>query len=554
LPPQFGGRDARPDREASAVRLIRFPTVAPSVVRLSRLACLALASPATARPQDPAHADSAIVRAIEIRRDPVFEAHEARFWGYRLANALHADTRAFVIRRELLFAAGEPYDTARVKESERNLRALGFFRAVEIDSVRTDSGLIVRVRTADAWTTSASVAVRTSGTQSSVDLALSEANFLGTGAVAALGYVNDPDRSSILLAVDAPRVIRHRIGVGASYLDRSDGRAASLSVRFPFVSLVSRAGASLSAQFFDGRVLRFAGGRQTAVDSLRRRFEIVRGEVAWASTASRRGYVRIGLAGQIRRDDFTPQAFPDPVPRTVTAASGPFVSVRRPRFIVVRNVNTVGRVEDVELGVQLRGSLLAAPRAWGYERDGVGASVGIVLGQRIPSGFAFLQAGANALRTGAGTDSATAHASTTVVLQRTDRHLFVGYASIGALKNPQPGAEFDLGLGYLLRAFPAHSFTGDRYYSLTGEYRWLIWPRLLGLVGVGVAAFADHAGAWFQGFPRRTGSEAGAGLRFASIREAGTVWRLDLSRRLAHDTNRAAWVVSLGRGFVFQTP
>ena len=38
---------------------------------------------------------------------------------------------------------GEPYDSAKVAESERNLRRLGVFRSVKIDSTSTDSGLVV---------------------------------------------------------------------------------------------------------------------------------------------------------------------------------------------------------------------------------------------------------------------------------------------------------------------------------------------------------------------------------------------------------------------------
>jgi hypothetical protein len=43
-----------------------------------------------------------------------------------------------------------------------------------------------------------------------------------------------------------------------------------------------------------------------------------------------------------------------------------------------------------------------------------------------------------------------------------------------------------------LRAFPQHAFTGDRYVILAGEYRYLVWPRMLGLAGVGVALFAGQ--------------------------------------------------------------
>lgn len=500
---------------------------------------------------DRAVGETSVIRAIDITRVAVFDSVEARFWGYRLMNALHAETRAYVVRRELLFRAGEPFDTARANETERNLRSLGLFRDVEIDTVRTDSGLVARVRTVDAWTTTVGFGLSTSGRQSVYSLSLNESNFLGSGTIAALSYVNDVDRSAILAGFDAPRLVAQRVGVGATYLDRSDGQAGSLSVRYPFVSLSSRQGASLSAQYSEGRVLRFVGGRARAADSLRRRFEIVRGEAARATMASPRGFVRVGVAGQLRREDYAPKSDTAPLARTVTAALGPLLSVRVPRFIQVRNVNTIGRVEDVDLGLQLRAGLLIAPSSWGYARDGIGTSLGVAVGQRIPGGYAQAQAGASALATVYGTDSASAHVSGTAYMQRGDRHLLVAHAVAAALKNPHPGGEFDLGLGDLLRAYPAHAFTGDRLYALSAEYRWIALPRFLGLVGVGAATFVDHAGAWFAGSPRRSGTEVGTGLRFASIREAAVVWRLDLSYRLANDVHTAGRVVSLGRGFVF---
>ncbi len=87
----------------------------------------------------PPHGDSMVVRAVELQRRDVFDPSETGFIP-RLANALHIQTRAVTVRRELLFRPGEPYDSASVAESERNLRSLGIFRRVTIDSVRTDSG------------------------------------------------------------------------------------------------------------------------------------------------------------------------------------------------------------------------------------------------------------------------------------------------------------------------------------------------------------------------------------------------------------------------------
>ncbi len=525
--------------------------------RISFVALLAWVVPALAGAQnvvgDTATHRAPVIRAVEIARQTVFDSLEAEFWLYHLVNSLHVRTRPYVIQRELLFVPGEPYDSARVNESERNLRALGIFQDVSIDTAMTDSGVVVRVRTIDAWTTTAGLGLSTSGSQYILDLSLQELNFLGTHTIAAIGYVNDPDRSSISVGVSTPRVINNRIGVGASYLDRSDGHAGALSLTYPFVSLSSRHGGSLRTTFVNGRVLRFFRGNPVPSQELRRLYSMVRGDAAVALMGSPRGYVRLGLAAQVRREDFGPDDGSIAIPRTITAAAGPTLGVRRPHYIRMHNYQTMGRVEDVDLGAWMQSEILAAPRAWGYDRDGVGAAVTAGIGHRIPSGFVQIVGGANALVTSQGTDSASAGASAVLVMQAGPRHLLVAHAGAGLLRNQFPGGEFDYGLGNALRAFPAHAFTGNREYQLHAEYRLIIWPRILGLVGVGVAAFVDHAGAWYDGQPSRTGTDLGVGLRLASLREPGSAWRFDLSRRPTTDVLRAAWVISVGRGFVFPT-
>src|SRR5688572_20494637 len=136
------------------------------------------------------------IRGIVINRGEVFDSSEARqFWGFGLVNALHAQTRPYVIRRELLFAVGEPFDTARVNESARNLRALSIFRDVQIDTLASDSGITVRVRTTDGWTTNLGFGIRTSGSQTVLSAFVQEINLLGTRTIATLGYETDPDRN-----------------------------------------------------------------------------------------------------------------------------------------------------------------------------------------------------------------------------------------------------------------------------------------------------------------------------------------------------------------------
>jgi hypothetical protein len=517
------------------------------------VAALVLLRPAPASGQA-ASPSAPIIRSIVIDRAEVFDSLEAkRFWAFGLVNALHARTRAYVVKRELLFSTGEPYDTARANESARNLRALGIFRDVFIDTVATDSGVTVRVRTTDGWTTNLGFGLRTSGNQHVINAFVQEVNLLGTRTIATLGYENDPDRTTVLAGFDTPRLIANRVGVGASYSRRTDGHAAGASVSYPFFSLSSGRGGSLSWGLFDGRVLHYEEGIPFPADSARRNFAILRGDAARALVASSHGFVRVGLTGQVVRDDFGPEGGTAELPRTITVAAGPYVALRRPRYIQVRNYEAMGRIEDVDLGPAIRADAAIAPALWGYERNGVGGRIGATAGLRVPAGFAQLAAWASGLRTSAGSDSSSMDASLLAVVQPNEVHLLVARVAAGKLENQPFGTEYDLGLGYAVRAFPSHAFTGDRYYLVNGEYRWLVLPRFLGLFGLGVAGFVDHGGAWFEGAERRTGTDAGFGFRIGSIRSAGSVvGRLDFAYRFANDREPEGWVVSLGRGFGWQ--
>ena len=514
-------------------------------------AALAVADGSVARAQG---APPPVIHAIVIDRSEVFDSSEVRqFWGFGLVNALHARTRLYVIRRELLFAPGEPFDTARTNESARNLRALAIFRDVWIDTVTTDSGVTVHVRTTDGWTTDLGFGLRTSGTQHVINAFVQETNLLGTRTIATLGYQNDPDRTTVAAGFDTPRLIANRVGVGASYSRLSDGHAAGATLNAPFVSLSSRQGGFLAWGLFDGRVLHYEAGNPFPKDSAHRQNAILRGDGAVALDASSRGYVRLGFTGQVLRDDFGVQGSTTPLPRTITVSMGPYVSVRRPRYIQAHNYEAMGRVEDVDLGPSVRADVLLAPSAWGYDRNGIGGRLTASAGTRVPAGFAQAGATLSGLRSSTGVDSSSVEASLLTVVQPNDSHLLVGRVAGGQLNNPPFGAEYDLGLGYAVRAFPAHAFTGDRYYLVNGEYRYLVLPRFLGLFGLGLAGFVDHGGAWFDGMERRSGTDAGFGVRIGSIRSAGSiVGRLDFAYRFASDVEQGGWVVSLGRGFAWQ--
>jgi hypothetical protein len=494
------------------------------------------------------------IRAIEIVRRDIFDPEEAKkSWIARIVNGLHVTTRPSVVRKELLFRAGELYDSARIAETERNLRSLGIFRRVLIDTVRTDSGLVARVNTKDGWSTRTDFRFRSSGDEIAFTIRVAERNLLGTASTAAFEFRDDPDRSTIALEFQRSRLIANAVGLGLLYEDRSDGTVFSAAIGRPFLSLASRLSYGVSGTVRDARVLRFRDGiRGTASETLRQRRTSARLAGAWALRSGDEGYLRIGGIGEVRREDFRDDSLTGAFPETVTGVIGPFFQWSRSRFLVTRGFLGFGREEDVNLSTTVQLSALVAPRAFGYERDGIGPGINVRSGTTFPLGFALIEAAANGLFTGAGLDSGAVILGGTAVLQPAQGHRAMFHVEAGWLENPTPGAEFDLGLDVGPRAFSSHAFTGDRMVFATAEYRYTVMPNLWGLAGFGVAAFVDHGGAWYDGFERRLGWDAGVGLRIGLSRATNpSPLRVDLARRFATDVESAGWVVVIAKGLAF---
>ena len=534
---------------------MRFRHLLPVAVLLCPLNLTAQTNVDSATSGDSALVDSALVihRVQLIRRD-IFDPNE-RSWVARMGNKLHFQTRAPVIRREVLLRPGQLYDSALVAESERNLRAMGIFRRVQIDSVRTDSGLVLRVLTKDGWSTQLDWRFRSTGGEVAFTLGMVETNLLGTASSAAIRYRNDPDRNSIALGFRRRRLFAGTVGLEFGYENRSDGRLGAVAIERPFFATTSPNGFRLSLEDDHTRVLRFFEGEDLARDTLSRRFSLARASYSWALRAATTGYLRLGVTGQIRRDDTLQFSSGEPFPKTVTGAVGSYVIWNRSRFLVTQGFAGFAREEDVDVGTTVRIGLQVAPGLFGYERDGLGPEVSARVGTRIPGGFGYLDGFADGLFTSAGLDSGTVQVGGTVVLQPAARHLAVFHLEGGWLEDPVPGEEFDLGLGSGPRAFGSHSFTGDRSFFTTAEYRYTMVDDLWGQAGIGLAGFVDYGGAWYSGSPRRTGWDAGVGLRLGASRSTDVpALRFDLAHRFANDVDPAGWVITIGKGFGFGAP
>jgi hypothetical protein len=503
--------------------------------------------------------DTLRIAAITLEARGAFDSTDTNVLT-RILSFFHVTTKAQFIRNEIPLRVGQPYDSARVAEAERNLRALGVFKSVRIDRVRTDSGMVLHVVTRDVITAQLQESFKNSGGSISWGLTLIESNLLGTLSSAEVGYRHDPDRNTVLGLLSRRRLIDNRIGGTLEFFDRSDGKLFFGQLAQPFFEASSR---SSSAVTFDDRVdriLQYRGGHtDTAYATLQNRYVLGRVDYARALRASSAGYLRVGVAAQVRRDDYLPDSlyqlagFPT---RSVTGAFGGYLELSRVNEPRVYAFQSLSYDEDVDLSTTVRLSLFAAPAVLGYHDGSAGIAPGIALhtGLTIPHGFAYFDGYASGLYTSHGLDSGEVNLAATGAFMPTRRHQLLVHVEANALRNPLPGTEFDLGLGAGPRAFLLHSFTGDREYFFTTEYRFTAIRDFLKLADLGLAAFFDVGGAWWSGDARRSGWDAGIGLRSAFGHGAGlAVNRIDLAWRGAQPGMPGRWVIAIGKGLLFST-
>ena len=501
-----------------------------------------------------ARRDSAtpLIQRVVIERYDVFDSTTNAWWA-RLANSIHVTTRSNVIARELLLAEGDPVDSTRMAESARTLRALRLFRHVTVDTATSDTGVALRVVTCDAWTTKFDAKLGITGSQTVFSVSASEANLLGTGAQVGVAFTHDPDRNTFRYQFAVPRLLRGRADLLLYHEELSDGRNSGTRIQAPFRTLETPDAASLAGRVFDGTVLRFTNGNPEPSEELRYLLAGGRVSLEHAFRADLARYARGGVSVQVRRDDFVDIATTTEIPRSVSVAATLHAEWSRAKFVVARFVRALGTQEDVDLSTVARIGASIAPRAWGYERDGVGPLFDARTGFQVAQHFLTLRATGTTLVTSSGLDSGTFTISAIGSVRPAERHTITLFG--GAIRDVRgaPDQDVDLGLSRGPRAFEAHAFTGDRGYFFMAEYRWTVIENVLGLASMAVSGFAERGGAWFSGDPRRSGSAAGIGLRFGgSLGSSPKASRVDLARRFATDVQPAGWVLVLGSGFPYE--
>lgn len=531
-------------------------------------------------------AQGAVIGEIRINNVNVFDLNDPddNKALFRLANRLHARTKAEVIRQQLLFKPGDPISARQIHESERLLRANNYLVDAQIRPVRYANGVVdIDVRTQDVWTLNPGINLGRSGGKNSYSFKLEDANLLGYGKDVQVNYESDVDRSSSLFLYSDPRFLGSWNQLLVSHAINSDGSRSEAAFTRPFYALDTRWAAGGGALHWDRIDSRYDLG--DIVDQYRHdEFDYV-GYFGLSSGLNAGKIQRWTFGVNYSRDQFKPDPlFTSPVvlPNSRTL-SYPFVGFEllEDRFVEARNEMQIGRTEDLYEGPYLQAVLGWASRAWGSNLNAVivGFSAGDTL--RSPDSNKRLALGVDGysrIENGGLANAslslnlesywrfsprqlsfASLFAVTTHNLDK-DRQLLLGGDNAGLSAstphNPTAGSGPLQYSEESLRGYPLRYQDGQSLALLTLEHRIYTDYYLFRLFRIGGAAFFDMGRTWGRG---TAGGESlgwlkdvGVGFRLGSTRSAfGNVIHVDvafpLDRSVAIDS--VQFVVKTKRSF-----
>ena len=549
------------------------PTRGPNVARILLLAGLlpaglpfaaAVRAQAPPRPQSSGTAAAAVIDTVIIsRQDIIHPDSAAGNLIYRIANGLHAVTQPWVIRRELLMGPGSAYDSLLAAESERNLRRLGLFRRVRVDTTRVDGKRALSVRTRDAWSLQPRFTARLAADGSVTGtFGITETNLAGTGNAMRAWYVRETDRDGMDMRFSSNRVGASPLAANGTWRNLSDRDVLAWRISSPFRSFSDRSGFDYEGRSFRGRIPQY---RREVPDRLettewRRRALIHRLSGMVAPVASAREFVRLGATIEVRNEEFLhlhdPRADVDSlwttVPDSLFGLVGVFAEYRRSRFERVQRFNGFAD-EDQDLSDRVFVSLKLAPEGLGYESTGVGARLLLSSGRRAGNTILKGLVDGSGLFNAAGLDSGYVYGSATAAIRATDRNTTFLQVTGGAQESPRPGSEHDLEA--LPRLWGPHAFVGTRTVQATLEHRSYLVDNFYNLFGLGVGAFVDYGGAWYPDQGTRVGGNIGISIFGGSpLSSFAQVTSLNIGYRFGGGiagSQKSRWGVIFGGGLRF---
>ena len=461
---------------------------------------------------------------------------------FRMANRLRFKTREEVIRRELLFASGDPYSQRLLEESERLLRSKGFLYEAEIEptSYRQENDerpgeVDIVVRTRDVWTLTGGASFSRSGGENATRFHVEDTNFLGTGRELGISRESDVDRSGFEFLFRDHNLFGSRAKLELSLQENSDGYRRLLKLRRPFYSLDTRRSQGIALLTEERIDPLFDRGQPIA--EFNHRIDQFTADWGFSRGLRESRARRWSFGFTFLRDRFTDVPGLEPLAelppdRTI---SYPWVGFDwvEDRFIEAVDLDKIARIEDLNLGTVLSARLGWSSPAFGGDLNealvGVDASTGFALGD----GRLLLLEGTGGTRwSSEGFANAALSGSGRYYRRNFGRHVFFAEFQAAAVEGLDADRQLLIGGDSGLRGYPLRFQSGDRRLLLSLEQRFYSRREVFKLARFGAAIFVDAGRAWFAGGQNDLGvlKDAGFGLRLVPTRSSGkTVLHVDVA-------------------------
>jgi outer membrane protein assembly factor BamA len=358
------------------------------------------------------------IESIDVVVVDVFDQHDPvpDFF-----NLFHATTREVVVRRELLFQAGEPYASRQIDETARNLRNLRQLSLVLIVPLRGSTPDRVRVLAIvkDVW----SLRMNSDFSYSNAGLGYlilnpSEENLAGTHVTLGALFRLDPGSYSLGGIVTDRRLfgtnLQAVIGMNLIY-DRDTGRAEGsygyFSYGAPIRNSADEWGWGTGIYFRHDVTRRFRGGELETYDAPSTARDdalpvIYRAERISAAAEVDRSFgtrdkfdVGVGFEAERRHYRYRPPAGTDPsaerdflrkwVPVSDTRI-GPYVQlyVHSERYLRTVELETLGLQEDYRLGPEVTLRFSPTSSDFGSSRSLISIGAGVAYTLPLGDGLA----------------------------------------------------------------------------------------------------------------------------------------------------------------------
>lgn len=500
-----------------------------------------LADPASLPTDAQLEKQGAQIGRIEIQVDDVFEDTMSLSAPYRVANGLHISTHAQTVRQQLLFRRGDPFHRRVLEETERLLRTQRYFNDATVTPVRynEDNTVDVQVRVHDVWTLSPGFSFGRKGGENSARMKFEDTNFLGLGKQISLARSTDVDRTAWRLAYTDPHLLGSWWNLTTAYSSMSDGSEQALALSRPFYALDARWSANLGASDEDSAVSRYSlGKRVERFDMHEKQFNLGGGI---SSGLHERWTVR--YLGGFRYDErsfTTRDDEPDVDVPEARTLSYPWlgIEVLEDNYLSTRNLDQIGRTEDLYLGRSARMEIGFASTAFGSTREGLilegSLQDGLDLGRER---YLINSLGWRGRVEGNELNNGVLDANSRFYLRQSEHRVLFASLSASLTSNLDPEQQLLLGGDNGLRGYPLRYQAGKTNALITLEERFYSSWQPLKLFNVGAAVFFDAGRSWGQdehaAAPAGWLEDIGVGLRLGSARSGlGNVLHIDLAMPL----------------------